>query len=156
VIAVRAILTGFFLASPAYAEEFRPLVQMLKEEPEPSYAFVRCAAFYSASANWARTSLDASEVKALETAVQTLVSTAVYRRMSERDTWTKEEVNIEIMSAQADVIAISDLYMTDFRQSYAIRGTAWEGNPIWESDGVTCKYIAEFAADSAAELEMGD
>ncbi|MDJ0992947.1 MAG: hypothetical protein QNI90_05190 [Dinoroseobacter sp.] len=139
------------LVSPAVAvAEMASLESIKRGDPEQSYQYARCAAFYLANVEWAGQTIGEEVFEASKKSVEDLLLIATMVRLSNSDgnrgtAHVAETVNL-------DTREIADLYLENYRRSYALRGTAWEANPIWESDAETCKPVAEAASQIANEL----
>ena len=130
--------------------EMATLDSVKSGEPEQSYEYVRCAAFYAANIEWAGQALTEQVFESSKKSIKDLMLIATLIRLSK----TNGEAAVEHQSetVNLDTREIANLYIENYRRSYAIRGTAWEANPLWESDAQTCKPIAEAASQVAAEL----
>ena len=84
--------------------------------------------------------------------ISALLSVAALQRASKVDA----NVTILAVTVNADARAIADFYQVNYRQSYAIKGRAWDGNPLWESDAETCQPIGVLALALQAELEKDE
>lgn len=151
---MRTFLVGLTLAisaSMAAADELVPLEQLLGGEPEDSYQHVRCAAFYLANIEWGGQALSEAMFEESKAVLGALLLVATLQRASKVD----GDVESLAVTVNADARAIANLYEINCRQSYAVRGAAWDGNPLWESDAETCKPIGEVALLLEADLEQG-
>jgi hypothetical protein len=143
---------SLILTPVAAAVELTPLKALLDGQPEETYRHVRCAAFYLANIEWGGQALNEAAFEESKSAVSALLLVATLERASKVD----GSIEHWAQTVNADVRAIADLYATNYRQSYATRGSAWAGNTLWNSDAETCKPIAEVALMMRAELEKGD
>jgi hypothetical protein len=151
---VRRFLVGTALlisATSAAADDLVPLEQLLKGQPDESYQHVRCAAFYLANIEWAGQAISQTLFDETRAAISALFLVAALQRATK----TEGDVQSSVISVNADARAITELYEINYRQSYAVRGAAWDGNPLWESDAETCRPIGEAALRLSAALEKG-
>jgi len=104
-----------------------------------------------ANVEWAGQALDEAAFNDSKSVISALLLVATLQRSE------KMGGDVEHLAAtvNADTRAVADLYAEDYRQSYATRGTAWDGNPLWESDASTCKPIGELALQMSADLNKG-
>ena len=146
---VLGLLIGVLASSSAHAEEMVPLDSIMQGNPEESYKFIRCAAFYKANADWAGEAVDQADVDQQMKAVVALL--VVGTDIRSKKTGENFESVFEVV--QQDATAMLQLYGENYRQSYALRGAAWDGNPLWESDAATCKILGEVALNITAGME---
>jgi hypothetical protein len=144
-------LLSLFAVSTASADDLAPLEQLLNGQPEESYQHVRCAGFYLANIEWGGQALSESMFEESKAVISALLLVATLQRASKMD----GDIESLALTVNADARAIADLYAINYRQSYAVRGAAWDGNPLWESDAGTCKPIGEVALQLQADLEQG-
>ncbi|WP_092081796.1 hypothetical protein [Poseidonocella sedimentorum] len=128
--------------------ELRPLDDILSGNPETSYAYTRCAAFYSSILQWAGSGMGQEEYDGYKEYGDALYYVSIAIRESQS---AKNLAQIG-RSVDADVQKITDLYERNYQRSYASSGDAWTGNSLWESDAETCKPIAEIAQDAAKAI----
>ena len=144
------LLVAMIAATAATAEEMETLETVLSGQPEASYQHVRCAAFYLADIEWGGQALDERTFNDSKSVISALMLVATLQRSAKMG----GEVEHLATTVNADTRAVADLYLGGYRQSYAMRGTAWEGNPLWESDAQTCAPIGEVALSAVAQLEQ--
>ena len=130
-------------AATAFAgnDDMVPLNRVLNGMPEPSYQYARCAAFYLANVEWAGQALSEAVFETSKTSMSDLLIVATLVRSQKAD----EKIDHLAATVNLDARQIADFYLKNYRQSYALRGTAWEANALWESDAETCRKIAEVA-----------
>jgi hypothetical protein len=140
------------LATPTVASEgLTPLSELLSTQPEASYQFARCAAFHLANIEWAGQALSEEYFEEAKSGISALLLVASIQRAG-----NDGDVEHHASMVNVDTRNIADFYLASFRESYALRGKAWEGNALWESDAETCKPIMELALLFRAELEQGE
>ncbi len=131
------------------SSELLALKDTVNEDTEMSYQYVRCASFYNATMAWAGQQLDNETRESMETAVSSLLQTTVFVRTSTNPDGV--ETISEIVLEEANMI--SELYLDQFRRNYAVEGTAWDGNEIWENDLKFCQPVAQAANALVSEEE---
>ena len=141
------LLLASIFASYVNAEEMDSLESVLLGQPEESYQHVRCAALYLENVEWGGQALDEATYNDTRAVILALMLVATRERSKRMDSDLAHLATI----VNADVREIANLYAENYRQSYAQRGAAWDGNPIWESDAATCKPIGELALKISAE-----
>ena len=141
--------SGPLLAQSSSAEGLRPLDDTVTDRTETSYPIIRCAAFYNSLIEWAGQQLDEQTFDVSKSAAESLLFVGVLLRSG------KSADSIEHLSevVMQDTSQITDLYLENFRRSYAATGNAWEGNSVWERDLETCEPIAQEAILVASERE---
>lgn len=125
-----------------------PLDRILVGQPEKSYQYVRCAAFYLANVEWAGQALSKDTFESSKRSVEDLLLIATLVRSAD----SLDGVEHVAETVNLDTRQIADFYLENYRDSYALRGTAWESNEVWEGDASTCRPIAEAANQIATEL----
>ena len=151
---MKAVIVGLTLllcATAATADDLVPLEQLLGGQPEESYQQVRCAGFYLANIEWGGQALSETMFEESKAVISALLLVATLQRASN----VEGDMESLALTVNADARAIADLYAVNYRQSYAARGAAWAGNPLWESDAGTCQPIGEVALLLKADLEKG-
>jgi len=148
---VRKTTVGLLcIASTAsFAEsDMMPLDRILERQPEKSYQYVRCAAFYLANVEWAGQALSEEVFESSKRSVENLLLIATLVRSAD----SADGVEHIAETVNLDTRQIADFYLANYRDNYALRGTAWEANEVWEGDAGTCRPIAEAASQIAVEL----
>ena len=131
---------GATVGSPLLAD-MKPINDILSGNYERSYPIVRCAAFYASMAEWAGQQASEETYNGFKDAVNALVLVGVLVRAETSPDRVEHLREIVIK----DVRAIADLYLENFRLSYASTGNAWENNPIWTQDMLSCEPLAQAA-----------
>jgi hypothetical protein len=119
-----------------------PLATIMAGQPEQSYQYVRCAAFYLANVEWAGQALSEEVFESSKKSVENLLLIATLTRVAD----SADGIEQIVETVNLDMRQIADFYLDNYRESYALRGTAWEANSVWEGDAVTCQQIAEAAS----------
>jgi len=138
---------GATIGSPLSAQ-MKPLTEILSGNYERSYPIVRCAAFYTSMVEWAGQQVGEETYDGFRDAVNALLLAGVLAR-AETSSDSFEHL-LEIV--MKDTRAIADLYLEDFRSSYASTGSAWENNPIWTQDLQSCEPLAQAAIQKEKDL----
>ncbi|WP_393933514.1 hypothetical protein [Yoonia sp. R2-816] len=125
-----------------------PLATILADQPEQSYQYVRCAAFYLANVEWAGQAISEEVFESSKKSLEDLLLIATLVRSAD----SADGVEHIAETVNLDTRQIADFYLENYRESYALRGTAWEANAVWEGDAATCQPIAEAASQIAKEL----
>ncbi len=151
---MRALLGGLALvvfASAAASGGLVPLQESPAGKADETYQHVRCAGFYMANVAWEGEALGKGFVAVSEQAISALLVIAAHKRAAREDGDAEQLAQ----RVKAEAMEIADLYAIDFRLNFALRGNAWDGNPLWESDARICKLLAELTLTLRAELEQG-
>lgn len=143
-----AVLVFCWMPDVVLAQDLSPLNFLDQDKYEPTYPIVRCAALYTASLEWAGQAIEEETYDGFADAVQSLLVVAALIRGEE----TSENVEHVGEVVMQDARAISDLYLLNFRQSYAATGNAWSGNPVYESDLIFCEPIAIMASEALQQI----
>ena len=118
------------------AQELAPLSEILDGDFERSYPFVRCAAFYQASIEWAGTEqFDEVPLESTKTAISDLVLMSSLVRVEK----TKADPEQLFEQSLRDVRNVADKYRARFEDNYASSGQAWMSDPVWECDNQLCQ-----------------
>ncbi|NSX56422.1 hypothetical protein [Parasulfitobacter algicola] len=142
-----AIISFGFTA--VVAQDIQPLSKMNSSKYEETYPLVRCAGFYLANVEWSGQIIEEPIFQELQLTIRTLVAVAALQRNSRANSSLEHQIN----TAEMDMRTIADIYLSNYRQSYALTGSAWSENPIWNGDAATCKNIAETAFAYKAVLQ---
>lgn len=136
------------VGTPAFAE-LKPLLETVNGDTEASYQYLRCASLYTANLEWAGTQLPEDVFDDTKSVISSLITIAVLIRNSTNDS------NVEIISQAVleDTRAVANLYLEQYRSSYAGSGNAWLGNSLWEKDSEYCKSVGEAALEYTNSME---
>jgi hypothetical protein len=134
------------LALTVKGQDLLPLEQLLKRTPdqvEPSYVFVRCAAYYKSMVDYIGTNnLPDDVVTSTHKAASLNAFAATKIRASNRGGSPNDYVN-EVMN---DVKLIVGIYDARMRENYARSGQAFARDELINGDAAVCHEFTETIA----------
>ena len=125
----------------AAADELISLEELLKQnQSEPSYPFVRCAAWYKSTAEHAGVvTLPKATVANAQKAIQLNALAAAKIRAAKRGGRPKDYVD----QVTADIVAIAAIYEARMKKNYNLSGQALVSDQLMAGDGKVCKALSE-------------
>jgi hypothetical protein len=131
------------LVSVAVSQDLVPLEQVLKrpkDQLEPSYPFVRCAAYYKSLLDYIGAKNLSTETVANSHQAATLNGFAAAKLRASKRGGSPTDYVDQVMSDVGRIVSVYDARM---RNNYAVSGQAFGGDPVITADGATCKALTE-------------
>ena len=141
-IAITCLLT-VGVVSHAFGQSMLPLQSWLalpQDQKEPSYAFVRCAAYYKGMMQYIGTATLPKQAVDASVGASTKLAMAAVRIRAARQASPATQFVDPVM---ADIDRIANAYVARMKQNYAVSGQAFASDTLIRGDGEICKQVAE-------------
>lgn len=151
-----ALLVASFLALPTIAdEELVPLIDYLRQPADrivATYPMTRCAGLYLGVMDYAgkKFSEDLQAETRKNAMHLALAVVAIRLGNNEGEASSLTDLTMETINR------VSEIYVRRFKGNYAVRGEAWVGDTLAESDIQTCGGITDLVRDRYPDLRPSD